>query len=194
MDSSTHECELCSVKFAFFNRKHHCRKCGSVVCHDCSTNKALLQYVDAQNKVRICDHCFIYKTGTLNMGITESNDYTVDLTGLIDDNAECEDTYSFNNSFNSSSAASSKRLSASTPPVSNRNSMSSRYRDSLNSAEVKNIEAARNASKRNSIKEEDVSYPALSWCCCCCSIFNDTTLVENNSNTDPLLTKHDSYS
>lgn len=32
------ECQCCSlVVFSMFNRRHHCRRCGRVVCHGCST-------------------------------------------------------------------------------------------------------------------------------------------------------------
>ncbi|ODV84302.1 hypothetical protein CANARDRAFT_29187 [[Candida] arabinofermentans NRRL YB-2248] len=30
-------CPLCNHTFTFFNRKHHCRKCGKIVCGDCSS-------------------------------------------------------------------------------------------------------------------------------------------------------------
>ncbi|OBA15045.1 uncharacterized protein OGAPODRAFT_16891 [Ogataea polymorpha] len=36
-DESARECPFCHRKFTFFNRRHHCRKCGRVVCGDCSS-------------------------------------------------------------------------------------------------------------------------------------------------------------
>lgn len=36
-DSKADKCMNCSEEFAIFRRKHHCRACGKVVCHDCST-------------------------------------------------------------------------------------------------------------------------------------------------------------
>lgn len=35
-DDEHDSCEICTKKFDFFNRKHHCRKCGKVVCDACS--------------------------------------------------------------------------------------------------------------------------------------------------------------
>ena len=32
-------CELCETKFTLFNRRHHCRVCGRVVCDACSENR-----------------------------------------------------------------------------------------------------------------------------------------------------------
>lgn len=35
-DGDTASCVLCESTFTFFNRRHHCRKCGRVVCASCS--------------------------------------------------------------------------------------------------------------------------------------------------------------
>lgn len=35
-DKSASACPLCSSAFTFLNRRHHCRKCGRVVCGECS--------------------------------------------------------------------------------------------------------------------------------------------------------------
>lgn len=35
-DSTAKECYSCSRQFTFFHRRHHCRKCGRVVCGKCS--------------------------------------------------------------------------------------------------------------------------------------------------------------
>jgi len=36
-DNEHDKCELCENKFTFFNRRHHCRNCGRVICRDCQT-------------------------------------------------------------------------------------------------------------------------------------------------------------
>lgn len=38
-DSEVSECPICSRQFTFWFRKHHCRKCGRVVCATCSPHR-----------------------------------------------------------------------------------------------------------------------------------------------------------
>jgi len=56
-DESVDKCPICSVKFTLIKRKHHCRKCGTVVCSDCSSNNLFLPNISTK-KVRVCDNCF----------------------------------------------------------------------------------------------------------------------------------------
>jgi hypothetical protein len=35
-DDDYKNCEICKKEFGMFTRKHHCRRCGRVVCNDCS--------------------------------------------------------------------------------------------------------------------------------------------------------------
>ncbi|KAL8665620.1 MAG: hypothetical protein Q9202_002124 [Teloschistes flavicans] len=38
-DSEVTSCPICGTTFGFWNRKHHCRKCGRVVCSSCSPHR-----------------------------------------------------------------------------------------------------------------------------------------------------------
>ncbi|KAI8638192.1 ankyrin repeat-containing domain protein [Parasitella parasitica] len=64
------DCRRCHRWFNFLTRRHHCRKCGQVICDRCSANRAFLpsnQIIqppnvtpDAENSLqpqRICDTC-----------------------------------------------------------------------------------------------------------------------------------------
>lgn len=46
-DSDVSECPICGVVFSFWHRKHHCRKCGRVVCASCSPHRITIprQYI-----------------------------------------------------------------------------------------------------------------------------------------------------
>jgi len=53
-DNEAKTCCLCSTKFTFTNRRHHCRQCGNVACGPCSDQKKVLP---GQGKVRVCTEC-----------------------------------------------------------------------------------------------------------------------------------------
>ncbi|KAF9955546.1 hypothetical protein BGZ72_003635 [Mortierella alpina] len=42
LDSKAIECRECHRKFSLFLRRHHCRRCGHVVCDKCSSHRATL--------------------------------------------------------------------------------------------------------------------------------------------------------
>ncbi|KAJ5177337.1 uncharacterized protein N7500_000036 [Penicillium coprophilum] len=46
-DSEVSECPICGIVFNFWHRKHHCRKCGRVVCASCSPHRITIpkQYI-----------------------------------------------------------------------------------------------------------------------------------------------------
>jgi len=41
-DNLMNQCIICSVNFTSFNRKHHCRACGGIICQKCSTNRIII--------------------------------------------------------------------------------------------------------------------------------------------------------
>eukprot|EP01127_Copromyxa_protea_P023244 TRINITY_DN8657_c0_g1_i2.p1 TRINITY_DN8657_c0_g1~~TRINITY_DN8657_c0_g1_i2.p1 ORF type:complete len:117 (-),score=8.22 TRINITY_DN8657_c0_g1_i2:104-454(-) len=38
-DSDHEDCQLCRLPFSFFNRRHHCRRCGRLLCSNCSPKR-----------------------------------------------------------------------------------------------------------------------------------------------------------
>ncbi|QIW98463.1 hypothetical protein AMS68_003981 [Peltaster fructicola] len=72
-DEDVQKCPVCQQEFTLFFRKHHCRKCGKVVCGDCSRHRitvplrfvaqppwaadSILQYPGASAPVRVCNPC-----------------------------------------------------------------------------------------------------------------------------------------
>ncbi|KAM3588813.1 hypothetical protein VKS41_001249 [Umbelopsis sp. WA50703] len=72
-DKDANECRRCKRRFNFLVRRHHCRRCGQVVCDRCSTHRANMarsQIVQdpsvpnwqqaqlATQPQRICDKCY----------------------------------------------------------------------------------------------------------------------------------------
>ena len=53
-DSAT--CQLCFKGFTLFDRRHHCRACGALVCQACSKRRVFDRTKDHQ--VRVCSKCF----------------------------------------------------------------------------------------------------------------------------------------
>ncbi|CAG8434947.1 7701_t:CDS:10 [Ambispora gerdemannii] len=58
-DTSTDRCMNCSDEFTIFRRKHHCRACGKIICHACSTRNFVIPGSNEQDDqiVRACDPC-----------------------------------------------------------------------------------------------------------------------------------------
>ncbi|KAI8072772.1 FYVE zinc finger-domain-containing protein [Gongronella butleri] len=71
-DADVKECRRCNKRFGLLNRRHHCRRCGLIVCDKCSSSRAILAATEiVQNPVgkiashvleaqyqRICDKCY----------------------------------------------------------------------------------------------------------------------------------------
>ncbi|KAI8362869.1 hypothetical protein B0O80DRAFT_857 [Mortierella sp. GBAus27b] len=79
LDHKVNECRECHRKFSLWLRRHHCRRCGHVICDRCSSHRALLPpdkvvydptsseaYLNQQALIRkgifqsyrVCDSCF----------------------------------------------------------------------------------------------------------------------------------------
>jgi len=56
-DQTEKHCPLCKNKFGLIRRRHHCRKCGSLCCDDCSSARTILDKNEGEQ--RICDNCEI---------------------------------------------------------------------------------------------------------------------------------------
>jgi len=55
-DAISDSCLLCSETFVHPKRRHHCRRCGTLVCGSCST-KHIVAPGEAK-KLRSCDACY----------------------------------------------------------------------------------------------------------------------------------------
>ncbi|XP_064643484.1 FYVE and coiled-coil domain-containing protein 1-like isoform X3 [Lineus longissimus] len=56
-DTNVTHCLGCRSEFSFMLRKHHCRLCGRIYCHNCSNNWVLTTHT--KGKSRVCNACFI---------------------------------------------------------------------------------------------------------------------------------------
>ncbi|KAJ1925484.1 hypothetical protein IWQ60_004533 [Tieghemiomyces parasiticus] len=58
-DEQAVRCLICYEEFNLFRRKHHCRACGHVVCHYCSTKTIVIpgSWEAEDKEARACDQC-----------------------------------------------------------------------------------------------------------------------------------------
>eukprot|EP01084_Bolivina_argentea_P152088 265353_1 len=79
-DKLSNACLLCGNNFTVWNRRHHCRACGLLVCQPCSLRKLQFNKDGKPTLERACDKCFnknhskllrkkkyIFKNKTYNM-------------------------------------------------------------------------------------------------------------------------------
>lgn len=83
-DNLVRNCTFCQKTFTFFLRKHHCRCCGNIFCHDCSNKYIVIPnflidkpnaedywnlsyYVSALKgtEERVCNDCYIFITNKI---------------------------------------------------------------------------------------------------------------------------------
>jgi len=74
-DNIVLKCPLCNREFtALWRRKHHCRNCGDIFCHQCSANRVNLPSLGYDGSVRVCDICFAEYNRTTQSGQEEISD------------------------------------------------------------------------------------------------------------------------
>lgn len=71
-DSASAICMRCSERFSVTQRRHHCRRCGYVVCNDCSKERALLENISSK-PVRVCKPCMATIQGELLEGQAQAS-------------------------------------------------------------------------------------------------------------------------
>lgn len=57
-DEAATTCFICSQPFGVMKRRHHCRKCGNVVCGENLTKKEVLPRLHPTKEYKVCDKCF----------------------------------------------------------------------------------------------------------------------------------------
>ena len=50
-------CMICQKPFGLWRWTHHCRDCGGLYCHECSTHRVRSSAKDGPATLRVCDRC-----------------------------------------------------------------------------------------------------------------------------------------
>ncbi|TPP65110.1 Pleckstrin domain-containing family F [Fasciola gigantica] len=73
-DCEARSCMICGVtEFTIVHRRHHCRHCGKVVCHKCSTYRWILPHLGT-SRVRVCRICHAQLQGDKERILTRQHD------------------------------------------------------------------------------------------------------------------------
>lgn len=58
-DDEVTKCDGCKNSFSFLVRKHHCRSCGGIFCHQCSSRSLVITIISPTVHQRVCDSCHV---------------------------------------------------------------------------------------------------------------------------------------
>ena len=56
-------CMICQKPFGLWRWTHHCRDCGGLYCHECSTHRVRSSAKDGPATLRVCDRCAFSPAG-----------------------------------------------------------------------------------------------------------------------------------
>ena len=56
-DDAYSACMHCQFEFTLFNRRHHCRHCGLLLCDECTSTMIALPHLKYPEPVRVCMTC-----------------------------------------------------------------------------------------------------------------------------------------
>ncbi|KAF3700539.1 Pleckstrin -like proteiny domain-containing family F member 1 [Channa argus] len=79
-DRAAYKCMRCLNKFTATRRRHHCRKCGFLVCKSCSKQREVIDHIHPTKPLRVCGLCHTMKDEELSRQRGDS-------AGLVDDDA-----------------------------------------------------------------------------------------------------------
>jgi hypothetical protein len=97
-DCEASVCMVCEKsQFSLVNRRHHCRKCGAVVCSGCSSQKVLLPHMSSAKALRVCTECYkeltksVKDTKELEAAIAQDGKSNTDSSGEESDDDDDDD-------------------------------------------------------------------------------------------------------
>ncbi|XP_026213546.1 pleckstrin homology domain-containing family F member 1-like [Anabas testudineus] len=85
-DQTSYKCMRCSTTFSLTKRRHHCRKCGFLVCNSCSKQREVIDHIHPTKRLRVCSLCYIRKEEDVSRSRGDSTEKnSVDSASSSDD-------------------------------------------------------------------------------------------------------------
>lgn len=60
-------CEICKGRFSFFVRRHHCRRCGKLLCGNCCNSKIELWRMGFIDPQLVCKNCLEFSQDDISL-------------------------------------------------------------------------------------------------------------------------------
>ncbi|CAN9506835.1 unnamed protein product [Ophioblennius macclurei] len=89
-DKASDICMRCSNKFTLTQRRHHCRRCGFVVCAACSKGRVMIRHMHPTKPQRVCTMCYSIQSSTRQLEKVGSQE---DVVGTSSEEEEVEEKY-----------------------------------------------------------------------------------------------------
>lgn len=74
-DELASTCRSCAQVFNLIRRRHHCRHCGHIFCHQCSNNFISLKCFGYAKPVRVCNDCLVLHQHSLEQTVSGSTSF-----------------------------------------------------------------------------------------------------------------------
>ncbi|GAA6230701.1 pleckstrin homology domain-containing family F member 2-like [Lates japonicus] len=87
-DQASAICMRCSDKFSVTQRRHHCRKCGFVICGACSKKRAVIGHIHPTKRLRVCSMCHLSLLKTEAQEVTRLRGDSTEKIGSDEDEVE----------------------------------------------------------------------------------------------------------
>uniref|UniRef100_UPI0037E8BDD8 pleckstrin homology domain-containing family F member 1 n=1 Tax=Semicossyphus pulcher TaxID=241346 RepID=UPI0037E8BDD8 len=89
-DQASAICMRCSDKFSVTQRRHHCRKCGFVVCGACSKKRVVIRHIHPTKCLRVCTKCHssLLRTEAEAQEMSRSRGHSTEKMGSDEDEVE----------------------------------------------------------------------------------------------------------
>lgn len=84
-DEDRTECFACHAIFTLFRRRHHCRACGEVFDHQCTSKSKILNSYPKMGEQRVCDACFEAKPASSRVDFTTLAGVLTGHFGVVED-------------------------------------------------------------------------------------------------------------